>query len=610
LHVPFPFSHSKTPIRNFGLTRFSGKVLFAVFLLTASIANGQLVPKGLVAPPDTGIASNFVIDIIEHNNAVWLGGGKGLNYSTDSGQTWLWVNTANGLVSTNISAMYSSPNGRLWAATNHNEMILGAVTTISDGVSYSDDNGLTWTQIDFSETGLDIPFVFGGDRTIYDITGVPGTTVNSDWLFFSAFAGGLLSSQDGGIHWRRLYPSAADSVQYNTPTEAPSLRNLEFSCVTDTSHPESLYVWVGSADGLFQYVFAEPQVKPSARGVNQIAVCDVCTEDSNWIYYATDEGFTRGTKKGAPYITRTTADGLPGITLSAITELGGTLFAGTRASATGASTGLAVSTDFGDSFSNSGFAQFVGANRTISDFARIGNRLYLAGQEAGLYVSSDTGTSWTKLPIDLADTTLTNKRNVVHALASLGDTLWVGTDSGLVTLFLGPAGAIDSSRFHVFAESATSGARVIRVRTQVYGTDSLAIWTVNRALTGTGEPMIARSFGFRDTSFTHLRVGALSRDINFLDDSAFVVGGATGVLYGDVAGQELGLPYKVEEKRGTAKVDSLTADTVTFMVVQGDTILFGARKGFARSLDRGATWDIVRMNIDSLAPDAVVRVDN
>jgi hypothetical protein len=236
--------------------------------------------------------------------------------------------------------------------------------------------------------------------------------------------------------------------------------------------------------------------------------------------------------------------------------------------------------------------------------------LYLAGQEAGLYVSSDTGTSWTKLPIDLADTTLTNKRNVVHALASLGDTLWVGTDSGLVTLFLGPAGAIDSSRFHVFAESATSGARVIRVRTQVYGTDSLAIWTVNRALTGTGEPMIARSFGFRDTSFTHLRVGALSRDINFLDDSAFVVGGATGVLYGDVAGQELGLPYKVEEKRGTAKVDSLTADTVTFMVVQGDTILFGARKGFARSLDRGATWDIVRMNIDSLAPDAVVRFDN
>lgn len=609
MQLPSLFSRFKTLIRNFRLSRFLGTAGIAGLLL-ASIANGELIPKSLVAPPDTGIGGNFVVDIIVHNNAVWLGGSKGLNFSTDSGQTWLLANQGNGLPSVNVSALYGSPNGRLWVATNHSEMILGALTTLSDGVSYSDDNGFTWTQIDFSEDGLDIPFVFGGDRTIYDITGKGGASVNSDWVFFSAFAGGLLASRDGGINWRRLYPSADDSIQYNTPTEAPSLRNLEFSCAADTSHPDSLYLWVGSADGLFQYIFAEPQVKPSAKGVNQIAFCDVCSGDSNWVYYATEEGFTRGTKTGGPYITRTTANGLPGVTLSSIVELGGTIFAGTRASATGASTGLAISTNFGNSFTNSGFTQFVGANRTISDFAVVSGRLYLAGQEAGLHVSTDTGTSWTKVPIDLADTTLTNKRNVVHALASLGDTLWVGTDSGLVTLFLDPVGAIDSSRFHVFAESATSGARVIRVRTQVYGTDSLAVWTVNRALTGAGEPIIARSFGFRDTSFTHLRVGALSRDINFLGDSAFVVGGATGVLYGDVAGQELSLQYDVEEKRGTVVVDSLTGDTVTFMAVHGDTILLGARKGFARSLNRGSSWDITRINQDSLGADAVLRYDN
>lgn len=610
MQLPFLFPRTKTPIRNCRLFPYLGKVTFVACLWAASVANGQLVPKAFVAPPDTGIVSNFVIDIIAHDNAVWLAGGKGLNFSTDSGQTWLLVNTANGLVSTNVSAIYSSPNGRLWVATNHNEMILGEVTTISDGVSYSDDNGLNWTQINFGDDGLDIPFVFGGDRTVYDITGKGGATVNSDWLFFSAFAGGLLASRDGGTGWRRLYPSADDSVQYNTPTEEPSLRNLEFSCAADSSHPESLYVWVGSADGLFQYIFAEPEVKPYARGVNQIAFCDVCTGANNWIYYATDEGFMRGTKTGGPYITRTTVDGLPGITLSSIIEFGGTILTGTRASVTGASTGLATSIDFGDSFTAPAFPQFVGANRAISDFAVIGSRLYLAGQEAGLHVSTDTGLSWTKLPIDLADTTLTNKRNVVNALAALGDTLWVGTDSGLVTLFLDTSGAIDSSRFHVFSENASSGARVIRVRTQLYGSDSLAIWTVNRAMTGAGEPMIARSFGFRDTSFTALRVGALSRDINFLGDSAFVVGGATGVLVGDVAGQELSLLYDVEEMRGSTVIDSLDSDTVAFMAVQGDTIVFGARKGFARSLDRGEVWDIVRINVDSLAPDAVVRFDN
>ncbi|MCK4606807.1 MAG: hypothetical protein KAU35_05880, partial [candidate division Zixibacteria bacterium] len=125
-------------------------------VILPSISEAQL-PKSF-SVPQSGYLSNLVIDIIEHDGAVWLATGKGLNFSYDQGETWQVHDVSTGMVSDNISALFST-GWRLWVGTNHSQLFSGELYTVSDGISYTDDNGFTWSQIDFSSAGQDIPYV-------------------------------------------------------------------------------------------------------------------------------------------------------------------------------------------------------------------------------------------------------------------------------------------------------------------------------------------------------------------------------------------------------------------------------------------------------------------
>ena len=104
----------------------------------------------------------------------------------------------------------------------------------------------------------------------------------------------------------------------------------------------------------------------------------------------------------------------------------------------------------------------IGAGRQILDFATMGDRLYMAAEEAGLFVSDDSGDNWAHIFVDSTDTDPSNRRNVVHALNVLGDTLRVGTDSGFVSLFMDPIGLIDSTRSYVFLETDSSSTLLMK----------------------------------------------------------------------------------------------------------------------------------------------------
>ncbi|MFQ5453061.1 MAG: hypothetical protein ACE5D6_02605, partial [Candidatus Zixiibacteriota bacterium] len=373
----------------------------------------------------------------------------------------------------------------------------------------------------------------------------------------------------------------------------------------DTSHGDTLSVWTGTAEGIFQYIFAEPKDKPFSKQINRIVFCDSCGNiDSNYVYFGGDAGFTRGKKTGAPFLSRFEADGLPGSTITAMVDFGGKLFVGTMDAVGDSSTGLAVSTDFGDSFiAQSGFIDIIGINKKISDFAVIQNRLYLAAEEAGLYVSNDTGMTWMHIFVDSSDITSANRRNIVHALNGWGDTLQVGTDSGLVQLFLSPGGLIDSSRFYVFDEGAFSSTKVIRIKTQVFNLTDI-IWTINRPLTIDGTPIVGRSDDGGITWDT-MQVGVNSNDINFFGDTTFVVGDA-GVRFSTDSTNPSKI-YEINEIVDSVTVDSFNDDTITVMQVLGDTVFFGSNNGFAISLDRGDNYNIYRINKDTLAADLVLQ---
>lgn len=561
------------------------------------------------AEPDTGYLSNVVIDIVQHNGAVWFATGNGLSYSPDGGATWLSYTDQNGLVSPSISALYSIPTAtgsRLWVATNHEVLIQESSVGISDGLSYSDDDGQNWTQIDFETPPNDIPYVWGGDRTIYDITG-HYDDANPDfdnWLFFTAFAGGFLASHDGGMSWRRIFPSRTDSVQFYTANAQPSLRNRYFSCEADTSHGDTMEVWAGTAGGFFQYVYIEPKDKAFAKYVNDIAI----SADSNLFYYGGNTGFSRSNTSSKEFISRFDVDGLPGSQITALFEYGRKLFVGTDVDKSDkTSTGLAISDDFGNTFYR--YADtvtfFEGLNRQILDFAVMNDRLYMAVEEAGLFVTTDTGRTWTQIFVDSTNMTPANRRNVVNDLNVWGDTLQVGTDSGLVQLYMSPTGNIDSTHNTVFIDASNSGARVMKVKTQLYGGNQV-IWTINEPFdVSVGSPVI-----FRMTSTDTLiyNYNAFNHDIGFLGDTVLILGD-----YGSRFGSNPTQPtaeFPMYEFYGAIAdsiiIDSLSADTLTSLSIKGDTIIVGSQNGFGVSLDRGQSFNITRVNTDPLSADLVL----
>ncbi len=555
--------------------------------------------------PYDGYISNVVIDIVEHNGGVWFATSDGVNFSFDNGLTWFSYDKSNGLVSSNVSAIYSLPNGpstdRIWVGTSHEQEYYGDLYQYSDAVSYSDNDGDPWTQIIFDSSGLDIPYVFGVDRTVYDITGhFDPDDPADDWLFFTAFAGGLLASRDAGITWRRIYSSRDDSAQFNNPDgEAPSFRNRYFSCAADSSHGDTLMLWGGTAEGFFQYVFAAPRDKAFSEYVSRIAFCESCPEDSNYAYFAGDAGFTRGEKTGAPYMTRMEDDGLPGQSVISVIDFQGRIYAGTIDPSDSSSTGLAESIDFGETFSSSAAFTEMGLNKRILDFAVMNGRLYMAAEEDGLYVTEDNGINWDPVVFTPPDPA----HNIVNALWNVGRHSLVGTNAGVGLLFMDAVGAVDSTRFFTFDEGDSASARVIRLKTQTFqGND--VIWTINRPTTDNGTPIVGRSTNNGET-FARWQVGVNSHDVNFMGDTAFVVGDA-GVRFSTDASNP-SIIYEVKEVVGSVAIDSLNLDAVTVMEVLGDTVYFGTDNGFAFSLDRGESYDIRRINKDTLGPDLVLQ---
>lgn len=578
-----------------------------ITLLCGAVFAQGLLPEHFYDEPDEGYLSNVVIDIVDHNGYIYLASGEGINVSYDNGVTWhvLDKSTA-GLPSSSISAIFSVPyafGNRLWVASNHVEDATDFLYNYSDGVSYSDDDGDSWTQIDFGETGLDIDYVWGGDRTIFDITGHydSANTDFDDWMFFTAFAGGFLASRDGGESWRRIYGSSSDSVQFNTANVVPSLRNRYFSCAVDTSHGDTLQVWAGAAGGLFAYNFVEPKDKVYPKYVNDIQLCSGCSGDSSFVFFAGGEGFARGFFGSGPYISRFTEQGLPGNEVTAVYAFGGRVFAGCYADSI-TSFGLGISDDNGTTFSD----HLLMISDTVSDFTAISNRLFMAAGASGLYMSSDTGTTWEHTYLDSTNTV--SNINNVRSLEAWGDTLLVGTDTGLTLLFLDPSGNKDSLRTFAFDNPASQGPRVVKIKLQDYN-GTPVIWTLNRLGNGdTGIEMIGRSSD-RGSTFTTLLPNVITYDLDFIADTTYAV--TEGGMYLTPDSADFGNPANerivyVEEYVDGILIDSLGNDTMTALEIIGDTIYVGTNNGFAYSLDRGETFDIVRINQDSLHPDLVL----
>ncbi|MFZ1683466.1 MAG: FlgD immunoglobulin-like domain containing protein [Candidatus Zixiibacteriota bacterium] len=583
-----------------------------VFLLTFPLLAHAGAARFFSAP-DTSFASNTAIDIIKHHNGVWLATGNGVNYSFDSGASWLLYDSANGLISNDISALLSL-NGRLWVASSHNQIFQGAPLSYSDGLSYTDDDGNTWHRMRFDSLTPPLKGAMGAYTNIYDLAGHHDVTRNRDWIFATMWAGGMLASQDNGMSWRRLFPSRADSINMDavlggSSTTGPTLANLAFSCVVDTSHGDSLFLWEGTVAGVFQYVFAPRNQKFGTKKVTSVAYCDDCSlAGKSYVFYGGSQGLVRGLTTGGPYITTDTSQ-----TITSVFSYRGRLFFGESNELTGSSSGLYVSDDQGISSSQAGIPALFGTNHRILGFASIRNRLYLAGEQAGLYVSSDTGDSWSQLWVDISDTTAANMRNAVYTLDANADTLRIGTDSGMVTWYLDSTGVLDSSRSEFVPEDTTSFTRVVKIGVQAYHDslgvyDSSSTWVISRS----PDPLIVSSVVSRSTAggtvWEQYEKDISTNTLAFVGNVA-VFGSEYGIRYTTDAFQFKWLRVKDANDTTIVMSDSgllRARDTVNAIVVRGDTVILAGNRTIARSVDRLGNFRVFSPNLDSLKADLTI----
>ncbi len=604
----------------------SGLRILAVAALLALSPSVQAALMGTMDEPDTTIASNTVIDIVEHAGGIWMATGQGLNFSLDGGQTWLLYNAGNGLKRDDVSALRSF-KGRLWVATAYTQIVGGTQVTYSDTLQYTEDDGQTFHTVDLGQTGATVPFAFGAQKTVYDVAA--GSAQGDDWAFTANFAGGFIGSRDGGQSWRRLYASPQDSTAfsqfYTNPNYDGDLpyRMRAFSCAADTTHGDSMFVWAGSADGVLQYVYAPAENKPNSKWIADVEFCSDCLPgDTTVVFIGGDGGVTRASTKGQTFHAAFVDNGLPGAFVSDLHAFAGLLFAATWESRSGNAAGLAVSNDGGESYSEiDAFVPYTGPTERIHEIIDMQGRLYVAMETEGLWVSADTGDTWARIFVDSSNTAAANRRNVVWGLEALADTLRVGTDSGLVTLYMAGNGDIDSSRFDRFPETPfESGSRVIDIFTQVFTDtlgdyDSSAIWTINRALTAGGAPAVYRGSRLlelpppSDTTFQWevFQPNVLTNDIEFFGDTVLAMGHA-GMRYSTDGGNP-SILYYVRDSTSAVRFDS---DTITVMAALGDTAFVGSNNGFAitHAIDStftGTHYKVFRPNLDSLAADFVLQ---
>lgn len=206
---------------------------YVILIFLVGPGYGQMLFKGgyrFQSGPTQGLKSNSISDmIIVDENTIWLATGKGVSKTEDGGATWVTYSEEHGIGQGGVSALARDGNA-IWVATAFDTLIAEEHTTAGGGLSYSTDNGNSWTYIGQPFPRSDWTFI---NNVTYDIAFIDST------IWIASFGGGLLKSSDMGKTWVVRPP---DDYNFN-PDQYLNHRVFSLLAVGDT-------LWVGTAEGI------------------------------------------------------------------------------------------------------------------------------------------------------------------------------------------------------------------------------------------------------------------------------------------------------------------------------------------------------------------------
>jgi hypothetical protein len=394
-----------------------------IFLVTLmSFSYSQNLPKYfkldhhavLAKINDSGPSGNDVEDIVALGDTIWIVTARGLNMSTDNGNSWKSFYESETFGTEGVYTIgYDKYNKTFWASTGHTIDFQGSPIPKGTGLHYTTDNGNKWTSIPQPvdstydslfvygiNNGVDLPevhalpIVVTEQNVTYDIAFTRGAVWITSW------SSGLRKSTDMGKTWQRvlLPPDYLNSIK---PTDT-----VKFSLTPQRGD-----------EGYLNYL-----------------AFSVSAVDDSTIFAGTVDGINRSTDNGISwqkFNNKNQNGNISGNWVKALNYNGSTntLWAATwRAEDNSEFNGVSFTSDGGNTWNVSL------KDQNIWNFGFKGKDVIAAGDN-GPFRSSNEGRSWI-LPTSIYDknTGVSFSVNSFYAAASSGNSVWLGSSQGLAKI--------------------------------------------------------------------------------------------------------------------------------------------------------------------------------
>lgn len=377
-------------------------------------------------------ATSFIID----NSSIIITTHHGIYRSTDSGYTWLEINT--GLNNLNInslcmqdSVLYigsygsgvfcSSDRGNNWIECNNGleHLTIISLYSTSDYIFASTENGL---------------FRYSKNNKIWNPINNGLTELRQsclikveDYLFAGTWYGGIFKSSDNGDSWTRILNYDLSSVRHltfiNNTLFASTYDNLFYS--TDYGNTwqncflgnYSSHLWVYTANNDDNFIYASTEIGLFRSPINSISFSKVSDQSFDQFIYKNNKlfginsaGLFYSINSGIDWSTLNTY--IPSDKVFSTIKSGDNLFVGSGA-------GLFFSSDNGVHW----YKRNEGIVGDIRAFLSLDNLIFAASYGFWNYRTSDNGITWIKLQNGITNNTTT-------CFARLNNDILIGTYGG------------------------------------------------------------------------------------------------------------------------------------------------------------------------------------